>query len=182
MYSERTEPRDNESSADPEIQLKLGLGLDPDDADEILELATNCQCFSQDKLTMLEQSVWEEAYNEGEPYCVFITARAVNGDEEPLAGFACFGNIPGEEGCLELYLVAVDEEFREIGIGSALLDEVSRQAAAAESGTIFCEVPENKAHEAARSFFESQGYLRQTRHYRFFIPEKGNAVFAKAIS
>ncbi|WP_320172133.1 N-acetyltransferase [Maridesulfovibrio sp.] len=182
MYSESTEEMDNEGSFEPEIQLKLSLGLKPEDADEILELATNCQCLTQDKMSMLEQSVWEEAYNDDEPYSVFIKARAVNGDEEPLAGFACYGGIPGEEGCFELYLLAVDEEFREIGIGSAVIDEVSRQVAAAGGDTIFCEVSENRNHDAARNFFESLGYVRQTRHYRFFIPEKGNAVYARKIS
>lgn len=178
MYSEEYAEQETNDSPCSEIQMKLSLGLTPGDADEILELGTNCQCLPQTKLSMLEQSVWEEAYNEDEPYSIFIKARVINGEEEPLAGFACFGLIPEEEGCFELYLVAVDEEFREIGIGSAIIDEVSRQTAAAGGGTIFCEVPENRNMDTVRTFFETQGFVRQTRHYRFFIPEKGNAVYA----
>ncbi|WP_319776868.1 GNAT family N-acetyltransferase [Maridesulfovibrio sp.] len=177
-------PFENEHGAEPvetELQLKLSIGLNPEDTEEILELAACCQTIPQEKLEMLEQSVWEEAYNTSLPFSTFIRAHVVNGDEQPLCGFAYFGTIADMEDCYELYLVAVDEEFRNIGIGAALVDEIERQISAADGSTIFCEVPDSRAHENSENFLQATGFSRQNRHYRFFIPEKGNAVYAKKL-
>ncbi|WP_027723085.1 GNAT family N-acetyltransferase [Maridesulfovibrio zosterae] len=171
------------SKAEPEVevQLRLSIGIAPDEIDEILEMSSTCQNLSQEKLSMLEQTVWEEAYNSGPPLCTFIKAHAVDGANQKLVGFAVYNEIAAEESCYELFLIAVHEDYRSIGIGAALIDEVERHISVEEGSTVFCELPEDQDYESAAIFLNFLGYTRQTRHYKFFIPEPGNTVYAKRI-
>ncbi|MBI9109597.1 GNAT family N-acetyltransferase [Maridesulfovibrio ferrireducens] len=164
-----------------EIQLKLSLGLQAKEAEEVLQLAGKCQNFSPNDLMLAEEIAWEAAFGTEESSRTFIKAHVINDDEQILVGFVCFGTIPDEEDCYELYLVAVDDAYQGIGIGSALLDEVDRQVSMDNGSMIFCEIPEHRSLAPVHYFFEALGYDRQSQYYRFFVPSQGNLVYAREV-
>ncbi len=164
-----------------EVQLKLSLGLQANEAEEVLQLASKCQNLTPDNLMLAEEAAWEAAFSTGESSRIFIKAHVVNGDEQIFVGFVCFGTIPGEEDCYELYLAAVDDAYQGIGIGSALLDEVERQVSMYNGSLILCELPAHRSFAPVHYFFEALGYERQSQYYPFFVPTQGNLVYAKEV-
>lgn len=165
----------------PEVQLKLSLGLTPEDAEEVLRIANECPSLTAEDLMFVEESAWETAFSSLESSSTFVKAHIVNEEEEQLIGFACFGKIPGEQDYYELFCIAVDDSFQNIGIGAAILDEVERQVKLNEGKMVFCEIPEGRTYSSMQYFLKAVGYDIHSRHYKFFIPSKGNLVYARSV-
>ncbi len=164
-----------------EIPLKLSLGLNPEEAEVVLGIASECRSLTAEDLMFVEEAAWENAFCSWGASSTFVKAHVVNDDEENIVAFASFGKITGEQDYYELYSIVVSDSFQSIGIGSLLLDEVDRQVELHGGKMLFCEIPESKNFMPMQYFLKAVGYDIHSRHYKFFIPNKGNLVYARSL-
>ena len=100
--------------------------------------------------------VIDEALNrpERKDYQVY---GAFDGDGN-LAGYICFGPVPMDDDCYDLYWVAVDEKFSRKGIGGTLLGFMEESVTREGARRIYTETSSRPPYKPARSFYKKHGY------------------------
>jgi ribosomal protein S18 acetylase RimI-like enzyme len=167
-----------ETTAPPKVcEVRIISGVTPADVETLLELAGSSGLFSADALLSTEDMAWDSAYGDGNEAHVFLLARANDAADDRIVGFLCFGPIPHWPDNYELYGIAVDPEFRRLGIGSGLVSEMCRRVAEVMGKRIFLETGAREAFEAARSFYEAAGFECEHRFHKQFIPIEGDTVY-----
>ena len=98
-----------------------------------------------------------------------------------LAGFACFGPIPGTRASFDLYWIAVAAAARGCGIGSLLI-RASEQAVAAQGGRrIYVETSARTQYDPTRAFYMRHGYQPEAFLADFYAPGDGKVILVKVI-
>lgn len=77
---------------------------------------------------------------------------------DTIMGYICFGPIPMTESRYNLYWIAVDEGFSRKGIGGKLLEFMEGFLGKKKARRFYVETSSTPVYEAARSFYEKQGY------------------------
>src|SRR2546430_2399085 len=73
---------------------------------------------------------------------------------EELAGYACWGPIPGTQGTYDLYWIVVDPPRQGQGVGSQLLREVEATLRTHQGRLIVVETSSRPSYAATRAFYE----------------------------
>ena len=158
-------------------EVRIASGITPHDVETLLEMAGSSGLFSSDAMLSTEDMAWDSAYGDGSEAHVFLLARTGDAAGDRIVGFLCFGPIPHWPENYELYGIAVDPEYRRLGIGSGLIAEMCRRVAEATGRKIFLETGARKAFEAARCFYEAAGFECEYRFHKHFIPIEGDTVY-----
>ncbi len=170
---------DQDSRQTTECEVRISTGVAPEDVESLLDMAAACGMFNNDELSTAEGMVWDCAYQGDSDACRFIQARTNETDGDTLAGFLCYGAIAQWPDSFELIGISVTPRLQRQGIGSAMLAEMERQAAARGAKRILVETEGGRTFEAARTFYEANGYDREDRFLRQFIPKEGGVVYRK---
>lgn len=168
----KEEPRFNDI-----IEISIHSGILPEDVEVILDMAASSGLFSSDLIMSAEDMAWDSAYGDGSEPHVFLRATINDTGKPRTAGFICFGPIDRWRGNYELYGIAVEPNCQRIGIGSALVSEMIRQVSTAGGKGIFLETGGGRAFENARLFYEANGFSKETRFLKQFIPTAGDVVY-----
>jgi ribosomal protein S18 acetylase RimI-like enzyme len=168
----------SENEHGPEVpEVRIKAGITPPEVEGVLDLAAASGLFSSDAMMSAEDMAWDSAYGDGSaPHDFLLAVLGEPGNARPV-GFVCYGPIPHWPDSFELYGIAVDPEFRRMGIGSALVAEVNRRVAALRGKRIFLETGTDRAFEPAHAFYEVNGYERESRFHKQFIPVEGGVVY-----
>lgn len=79
-------------------------------------------------------------------------------DSGSIAGYICFGPIPMTDDCYDLYWIVVDKKFSRKGVGGKLLEFMEGFLARKRARLIYVDTESSLAYEAARSFYEKNGF------------------------
>ena len=158
-------------------EVRISSGITPGDVETILNMAASCGLFSADAMLSAEDMAWDCAYGNGEEAQTFLLAKVCDAQVERIIGFLCYGPIMYWPEEFELYGITVDPEFRRLGIGSALVAEMTRRIAGERGRSIFLETGEGRAFENARLFYEANGFSEQRRFCKQFISMDGGLVY-----
>jgi ribosomal protein S18 acetylase RimI-like enzyme len=168
----------NELPLKEDIQeVRILSGIKPDHVEDVLNLAAASGLFSSDLMMSAEDMAWDSAYGDGNESHVFLRAAINTSGAEKLVGFICFGPVLNWEGNYELYGIAVAPEFQRLGIGSALVAEMTRQITAEGGKRIYLETGDDRAFEGARLFYEANDYVMEYRFLKHFIPTEGGVIY-----
>jgi len=170
---------DQDNGQAVECEVRILTGVAPEDVESLLDMAAACGMFNDDELSTAEGMVWDCAYQGESDACRFIQARTNDPDGDSLAGFLCYGAIAQWPDSFELIGISVAPRLQRQGIGSAMLAEMERQVAARGGRRILLETEKGRAFEAAHTFYEANGYDREDRFLRQFIPKEGGVVYRK---
>jgi len=123
--------------------------------------------------------VIDEALNrpERKDYQVYGT---FDGDGN-LAGYICFGPVPMNDGCYDLYWVAVDEKFSRKGVGGTLLGFMEESVIREGARRIYMETSSSPHYKPARSFYEKQGYQVVCMLKDFYREGDHKLIFMKEV-
>jgi GNAT superfamily N-acetyltransferase len=105
-------------------------------------------------------------------------------------GYTCFGPIPGAEGSVDLYWIAVHAAQQGRGLGRALLAQTERRIAAGvpdahgavvRGRRIYIETAGQRRYEPTRAFYTSCGYREEARLVDFYAPGDDKLIYVKAL-
>jgi len=166
-----------EHPAEPVHEVRIVRGIRPEEVEVVLNMAAASGLFTSDALMSAEDMAWDSAYGDGNVPHAFILAKTVEGGAERTIGFVCYGPIANWAGNFELYGIAVSPEYQRLGIGSALVAEMVRRIGTGKSHRVFLETGADRAYEGARAFYEANGFDREERFHKHFIPLEGGVVY-----
>jgi ribosomal protein S18 acetylase RimI-like enzyme len=133
--------------------------------------------FSEEEAAIAEELVAERlAKGEASGYHFLFAETAGR-----LAGYACFGPIPGSVHSFDLYWIVVDPAAQGRGLGRALLAAAERQMARRGARRIYAETSSRPQYEPTRRFYEACGYRREALLEDFYAPGDGKIIFGKTL-
>lgn len=163
-------------------EIRIVSGIKPEEVEDILLLAASSGRFSADALMSAEDMAWDSAYGDGSEQHSFLQAKTLISGEDKTVGFVCFGQIPHWDGNYELYGIAIDAEFRRLGIGSGLVAEMKRRIVNRNGKRVFLETGEDRTFENARLFYEANDFVCESRFHKHFVPLEGGIVYSLDVS
>ncbi len=149
--------------------------VDAADRVRIRDLVASTGVFSEEEADIAVELV-EERQSRGEAGGYEFLLVEVEGR---LAGYTCFGRIPGTVSSFDLYWIVVAPEWQRTGIGVSLLAETESSCAASGASRMYADTSSLPRYEAARRFYEANGYRREAFLPDFYRPGDGKVIYAK---
>lgn len=157
------------------LELSYRAEVRGEDADSVSQLVEATGFFSVEEIGIARELV-EERLLRGEESGYFFLFAEVGHD---LAGYACFGPIPGTMRRFDLYWIAVQPYLQGKGIGRALLQAAERAMKETGAGRIYVDTSSRPQYESTRRFYESCGYREEAVLEDFYAPGDGKIIFKK---
>jgi D-alanine-D-alanine ligase len=114
------------------------------------------------------------AHGEASHYRFLVAER-----EGGVAGYACWGPIPGTAASADLYWIVVDPAHQGKGIGAALLRAAEEWICASGRNRVYIETSTRAQYDGTRGFYKACGYHLAAELPDFYAPGDGKAIFLK---
>ncbi|AOY56825.1 GNAT family N-acetyltransferase [Desulfococcus multivorans] len=151
--------------------------IEPPDVERVRRLVDITGFFSAEEVAIAAELVQERLEKGPDSGYEFVM-----GDHYGrLAGYTCFGRIPGTTASFDLYWIAVHPEFQGRGLGRRLLQESERRIKAVGGARIYVDTSQRSQYAGTRAFYESCGYRLETVLADFYSPGDGKAIYCKVI-
>ncbi|MFN3867470.1 MAG: GNAT family N-acetyltransferase [Hyphomicrobiaceae bacterium] len=98
-----------------------------------------------------------------------------------LAGYACYGLIPGSDVSHDLYWIAVQPELHGRGIGNLLMRRVEAAVRQAGGDKLYADTSSTEKYDATRAFYISQGFREAAMLADFYRDGDGKVIFEKRL-
>jgi ribosomal protein S18 acetylase RimI-like enzyme len=98
-----------------------------------------------------------------------------------VAGYACWGPIPGTRESVDLYWIAVDPAFQGRGVGRELLTAAERWIAEAGRRRVWVETAGRPQYRPTRDFYLACGYRVAAELEGYYAPGDDKVVFLKVL-
>jgi ribosomal protein S18 acetylase RimI-like enzyme len=149
----------------------------PEDRENVGRLVAKTGFFSAEEIYIAEELISERLAKGEDSGYFFLFAE----ENQLLAGYACFGPIPGTLQRFDLYWIVVDPSLQRRGIGRSLLNAVEREVAARGGGRIYIDTSSRPQYESTRRFYASCGYREDALLRDFYAPGDGKVIFVKSL-
>lgn len=165
-------------NANPETPaITVRRGLEPADRSPVSTLLAGTGFFNPEELEVAMELV-DDRLNLGETsHYRFLVAE----HDGAVAGYACWGPIPGTERSADLYWIAVDPAFQGRGVGRALLAEAEAWMAAAGRPRVYLETAGRAQYAPTRAFYLACGYHIAAELEDFYSPGDAKVMFLKVL-
>ena len=98
-----------------------------------------------------------------------------------VAGYSCFGPIPGSLHSYDLYWIAVDNRLRHGGIGKDLLSRTEAMIGQRGGKRIYIETSARPQYEKTVAFYLACGYRQEAFLEDFYASGDSKIIFVKAL-
>lgn len=100
---------------------------------------------------------------------------------ETVAGYACWGPIPGTVQSVDLYWIAVDPASQGQGVGRALIEATERWIFESGRSRVYVETASRAQYDPTRAFYRACGYHVVAELDEFYAPGDGKVIFLKVL-
>lgn len=160
-------------SAGPDFRAEVR----PGDPDRIRRLAAATGFFSAEEVAIAGELAAEALARGASAGYDFRFADYA----DELAGYTCFGHIPGTDGSFDLYWIVVAPAHQGQGLGRRLLVASERAIATGGGGRIYVDTSTRPQYAATRRFYVACGYQEAAVLPDFYRPGDGKVIFAKSL-
>jgi len=99
-----------------------------------------------------------------------------------LAGYACYGPIPGSETSYDLYWIAVNADRQGRGLGREILARAEEAMRRRGARHIYVDTSSSDRYGPTRGFYLGTGYTVAATFADFYRPGDGKVIFVKTLS
>jgi ribosomal protein S18 acetylase RimI-like enzyme len=149
----------------------------PGDVEAVGALTRATGFFSEEEAAIAEELVAERLEKGEASGYHFLFAETAG----RLAGYACFGPIPGSVHSFDLYWIVVAPAAQGRGLGRTLLAEAERRMRQSGARRIYADTSSRPQYEPTRRFYEGCGYRREALLEDFYAPGDGKVIFGKTL-
>ncbi|MCU0303465.1 MAG: GNAT family N-acetyltransferase [Thermoanaerobaculales bacterium] len=133
--------------------------------------------FNPEELEVAMELVDDRLIEGAESHYRFLVAERGS----RVAGYACWGPIPGTAESADLYWIAVDPACQGLGVGRALLAEAERWLAEAGRPRVWIETAGRPQYEPTRAFYLACNYRIAAQLEDFYGPGDDKVIFLKVL-
>lgn len=148
-----------------------------DDLEAVRRIATSSGFFSPREIDVAVELVEDRLRKGAASDYRFLF---ISGHEGPLA-FTCYGPIACTASSYDLYWIAVDQPFRDSGIGRRLLERTEQMIRGEGGRRIYAETSSRPQYEPTRRFYEAHKYRREALLRDFYACGDHKLVYLKIL-
>ncbi|HET9210508.1 MAG TPA: GNAT family N-acetyltransferase [Thermoanaerobaculia bacterium] len=157
--------------------LSIRRTLEPTDREPLEALIRATGFFNSEEIGVALELVDDRLANGDASHYRFLVGEL----DGQVAGYACWGPIPGTVASADLYWIVVHPEFQGKGTGAALLRAAEEQMAAAGRTRVYVETSTRPQYLPTRAFYSACGYGLVSELVDFYAPGDGKATFVKVL-
>jgi GNAT superfamily N-acetyltransferase len=161
--------------------MKIRRSLNPSDRDSLEELIRATEFFNPEEIEVALELVDDRVTNGESSHYRFLVAESDGQIGGQVAGYACWGPIPGTIASADLYWIVVHPQFQGKKIGAAVLQAAEDWMASAGRTRVYVETSTRPQYLPTRSFYVACGYQLVSELVDFYAPGDGKAVFLKVL-
>ncbi|MGF1584454.1 MAG: GNAT family N-acetyltransferase [Bacteroidales bacterium] len=147
------------------------------DKDVISDIVTSTGFFNVEEVSVAVELAVETLSSGQKSGYNFIFAEL----DGKVAGYCCFGRIPGTKNSFDLYWIVVHCDYQRSGIGAALLKNVEDFINTSGGGRIYIETSSRKQYEPTRDFYIRSGYFQEALLTGFYDDLDHKIIYSKNI-
>lgn len=103
-------------------------------------------------------------------------------EDSPPLGYACYGPASLAVGTYDLYWIAVDPNYRDKKIGSALLNHIETDLVKRRARQLYIETSDKPQYAPTRAFYERRGYTLVAHFRDYYDIGDGKVTYFKALT
>jgi ribosomal protein S18 acetylase RimI-like enzyme len=157
--------------------LSIRRSLEPADREPLEALIRATGFFNPEETDVALELVDDRLANGDASHYRFLVGEL----EAQVAGYACWGPIPGTVAAADLYWIVVHPDFQGRGAGAALLRAAEKWMAAAGRTRVYVETSTRPQYLPTRAFYAACGYEIVSELVDFYAPGDGKATFLKVL-
>ncbi|HYH47619.1 MAG TPA: GNAT family N-acetyltransferase, partial [Thermoanaerobaculia bacterium] len=158
----------------PDIALR---DLHPDDRPALEALLRATRFFNPEELEVALELV-DDRLNQGPASHYRFLVGEIAGE---VAGYSCWGPIPGTAASADLYWIAVIPQHQGEGAGAALLAAAEDQMLREGRSRVYVETSTRAQYHPTRAFYLACGYHLAAELPDFYAPGDGKAILVKVV-
>lgn len=157
----------------------------PGDAEAVRRLVESTGFFNAEEIVVAGDLVQEHlAKGDASGYFYVLAEEGAPAHTDPgaaarLAGYACYGPVPGTADSFDLYWIAVAPEHQGQGLGGGLLARAEADMAARGARGIYVETSSRGQYLPTRRFYEKHGYAACARLAGFYAAGDDKIIYHK---
>lgn len=151
--------------------------ISPPDRKPLIRLCTMQKNFNAQEIEVAIEVI-DDALDPTKNDYQILKASTASGE---LVGFICYGAIPLTDQRFDLYWIAVDSGHGRQGIGKLLLNEMEKRLRTHSPAHIYVDTSSTPGYEAARAFYEKNGYRVAATLPDFYRTGDDKVIFVKKI-
>jgi GNAT superfamily N-acetyltransferase len=152
-------------------------GLATADREPLERLIRETAFFNAEEVEVALELIDDGLANGEASHYHFVVAET----EGPVAGYACWGAIPGTVASADLYWIVVDPKHQGKRIGAALLQAAEAWMASAGRTRVYVETSTRAQYDPTRRFYFACGYELAAELPDFYAPGDGKAIFLRVL-
>jgi len=153
-------------------------GLEASDREPVEGLIRATGFFNPEEIEVALELVDDRLANGDASHYRFLVAKS----DGRVAGYACWGPIPGTVASADLYWIVVHPDFQGKKIGAALLQAAEEWMASAGRTRVYVETSTRPQYLPTRAFYIACGYELAAELADFYAPGDGKALFLKVLA
>lgn len=157
--------------------ITVRRGIEPADRSPVSRLLAATGFFNAEELEVAMELVDDRLSLGDESHYRFLVAE----DGGTVAGYACWGPIPGTAESADLYWIAVDPTLQGLGVGRALLADAEAWMTAAGRPRVYLETAGRAQYAPTRAFYLACGYHVAAELEDFYAPGDAKVMFLKVL-
>ncbi len=158
----------------PDLVLR---DLHPADRPALESLLQATGFFNPEELEVALELVDDRLSNGPASHYRFLVGQLA----DEVAGYACWGPIPGTAAAADLYWIAVAPSHQNRGAGAVLLAAAEAQMASQGRTRVYVETSTRPQYHPTRAFYQACGYHLAADLPDFYAPGDGKAIFVKVV-
>jgi GNAT superfamily N-acetyltransferase len=159
------------------MSLSVRRGLSPADREPLETLISATAFFNPEEIEVALELVDDRLANGEASHYRFLVGEK----DGRVAGYACWGPIPGTVASADLYWIVVHPDFQSQRAGTALLRAAEEWMAASGRARVYVETSTRPQYLPTRAFYAACGYKLVSELVDFYAPGDGKATFLKVV-
>jgi len=160
-----------------ESSVTLRRELRPSDRPAIERLLAATGFFNAEELEVALELVDDRLTAGSDSHYRFLVAEVGS----RVAGYACWGPIPGTTESADLYWIAVDPAHQGFGVGRTLLEASEEWLVEAGRPRVWVETAGRDQYAPTRAFYRACGYRIAAELADFYAPGDDKVIFLKVL-
>lgn len=160
------------------MQEQFRYTVSPGDPEAIRALVTSSNFFNEEEIAVAGELA-EERLAEGETCSYRFVFLEQDGK---MAGYSCYGHIPGTATSYDLYWIAVHESCRGERLGVRILEESCRRIREAGGCKVYAETSSRGQYRPTQRFYEKNGFYLEATIKDFYDVGDSKLIYTRELA
>lgn len=145
------------------------------DKTAIRNIVIKTNFFTEEEVE-IAMSLVDEYLEKGESSGYYFLVLLLN---NRIVGYSCYGPIPGTKNGYDLYWIAVDPTYQNLGFGGNLLHKTEQLVVVKGGKRLYSETSSTTKYNSTRSFYAQNGFVLEAIQKEYYNDDDDKLLYVK---